>query len=320
MKDTEKNTEKKSGKGFKDKASEVGKKMVSGIQKGMKNLSEQSQKKRQEKEEQRQKKKKEKDVEKYNPLFPEVFQSEDFHLPNLICIVDDAERRDIDVCEGAIGWRETVKGVEVLYLYDEYVTASNIMFVPFASCDAVYAIDPFEKGKFINTDMAFERTLNEKLAELEQIAYCLGAKSCSIEIVTTDDSSLTVNVEAKANFASFTIENETEKTNKKTNRLKNVTYFEGNEKPQMPKLKWFAFDENINGLIDMRCLGKNAIKSKVLELSCSTSATMSHKTAISVDEVKTKGMKKGAKIGVEASAAVKSMKELSSKLIFEVEF
>ena len=43
-------------------------------------------------------------LKKYNPLFLEQYKSEDYHIPNMIMIVDDAVRRGIDVCEGAIGW------------------------------------------------------------------------------------------------------------------------------------------------------------------------------------------------------------------------
>ena len=309
-----KDTEKKSGKSFMSKASEVGKKVVGGIQTGVKNLSEQSQKKKQEKEVERQKKKHENKVKKYNPLFPDVFQSDEFHLPNIIRIVDDAERRGIDVCEGAIGWTKIIKGVEILCLYDEFIDQSNIKFVPFATCDAVYSVDPFEKGKFINVDTAFERTLNEKLAELEHIAYCLGAKSCSIEIVASDTQTLNVNVNVKAKMAGGGLDSTTDKANNQTKNLKNVTYFEGNEKTKAPKLKWFAFDENINGLIEMRRSGKNLIKSKVLELSCSSSLTMSHRTAVAVDEIK------GINVNGELSATVKSTKEQNMKLIYQVEF
>lgn len=42
-------------------------------------------------------------LKKYNPLFLEQYQNEGFNIPNMIMIVDDAIRRDIDVCEGAIG-------------------------------------------------------------------------------------------------------------------------------------------------------------------------------------------------------------------------
>lgn len=301
MKKDEGTNEEKKGTGFKKKISDASKKMFSGIQQGVKNFSENTQKKQQEKK-----------LKKLNPLFPETFKSADFHVPNIINIVDDAERRDEELCEGAIGWREKIGDVEVLCLYDEYVGESQFKFVPFAACDTVYCIDPFEKGKFINTDTAFERTLNEKLAELEQIAYCLGAKSCSIEIV--DLKTTTTSIEGKVDANVGEMNHETTNSTKEEKSLKNITYFEGNEKTKVPKLKWFAYDENIKGLIDMRRLGKNAIKSKVLEFYCSTSATMSTKSAVAVDKIK------NVKVNSEVSATFKSNKEHMSKLIFDIQF
>ena len=303
MKNEIEKKEKKSGVSFATKVSEMSKKVVGGIQQGVKNLSESSQKKQQEKK-----------IKKLNPLFPENFKSESFHIPNVISVVDDAVRRDVAECKGAIGWTEKVDEVEVLFLYDEFVEESGLKFVPFATCDAVYCVDPFEKGKFINTDTAFERTLNEKLAELEHVAYCLGAKSCSIEIVDLKSKTTTVDVGVDVETLNVGVKNTTKtgKTDEKS--FKNVTYFEGNTKTKQPKLKWFDYDENVLGLIEMRRSGKNMIKSKVLELNFSTSVTMSNKSAGAVDKIK------NIKVNSEMSATVKSTKEHSSKLIFEIQF
>ena len=71
-------------------------------------------------------------LKKLNPLFPDEYWSEEFYIPNIICIVDDAVRRDVDGCQGAIGWRENKKGTEVLFLYDEFVEECGLKFVPAA--------------------------------------------------------------------------------------------------------------------------------------------------------------------------------------------
>ena len=165
------NKQKKTFADFMSKASEISKKTAVKIQEGAENLSEQTKKSLYEQR-----------MNKYNPLFKETFRSKQFRLPNIIEIVDSAVRRGIDVCEGAIGWTDKINDVEILHIYDEWVKESKIQFLPIAKCDAVYCIDPFDKNKFINVNSAFERTTSEKLAELEHIAYCLGAKSCSIEI------------------------------------------------------------------------------------------------------------------------------------------
>ena len=57
------------------------------------------------------------------------------------------------------------------------------------------------------------------------------------------------------------------------------------------------------------------IKSKVLELSGVTSATMSQQTAVVIDSVM-----KSSKINIRFDIKNQSQKEMQSKLIFAVEF
>ena len=281
-----------------NKASEISKKTAVKIQEGAENLSEQTKKSLYEQR-----------MKKYNPLFKETFRSKQFRLPNVIEIVDDAIRRGIDVCEGAIGWTDKINDVEILHLYDEWIKESKIQFLPVAKCDSVYCVDPFDKTKFINVSSAFERTTSEKLAELEHIAYCLGAKSCSIEIAETNTQLDTAKIKmsAKSNLEASSFSNQRNKQGGK-----NVSYFEGNNTPTQPNLKWFAYDDNINGLIEMRFTGNNSIKSKVLELNCSSSVTMSQKTALAIDKI--------LKVKASMSMEKKAIQEHCSKLIFEVDF
>lgn len=264
----------------------------------------------------------EKRMKKYNPLFPEQYHSEDFNIPNMIVIVDDAVRRNIDVCEGAIGWRDSSSGIEVLYLYDEWVNNSGIEFVPSATCDSSYYVDNFDRKRYLRVDCIFSKAHEEKMAELEHIAYSLGAKSCSIEIVETsaDFSSSKQSETAKVGIsglvktsASFSAQGDKGTINQRNG--KTISYFEGNNVPQRPQLKWYAHDENILGLIEMRCGNDNAIKSKVMELSGAFSATMSQKVACAIDAT-AKKIDGGGSYNMEKQAR----KENSSKLIFEIDF
>ena len=293
-------TEKKS---FWSKTAILGKKVVQGVQSGAKAITEHTQKSAYEKQ-----------LKKYNPLTPEQFKSEQFALPNVIEIVDDAVRRGIEVCEGAIGWTDSVNGVEILHLYDEWIKESTLQFIPFPKCDAVYCVDNFDRTRFINVDTIFERTTNEKIAELENIAYCLGAKSCSIEIIEqdTETKSARKSISSCAVSKNPTTERSFSSQEHAQQSGKNITYFDGNKTPYEPPLKWFAFDDNIKGLIAMKCGGNNAIKSKVLELSCTTSATMSQKAAGAIDKL--------LKVKVSMSMEKKAIKEHCSILIFEVKF
>ena len=91
---------------------------------------------------------------------------------------------------------------------------------------------------------------------------------------------------------------------------KRVSYFEGHDDPKVPKLKWFAHDDNIKGLIEMRC--NKAIKSTVLELKGFSSATMSKTIACAIDNI----MNIGGKMSMEKEA----IKEYDKCLLFEIDF
>ena len=262
-------------------------------------------------------------IKKFNPLFPEQFNSENFNIPNLIIIVDDAVRRGIDVCEGAIGWLSNNTGVEVLHLYDEYVPQCGLQFIPSVSCDAVYYVDSFDRKRFIRTDCIFSKAHEERLAELKHIAYSLGAKRCSIQIseAISDTQVHNKNQKFAGSYKSLLSNTESSEqsfvqknSSQRSGRIE--AEFDGHTSPQRPILKWFAHDDNINRLIEMCCDGNRSVKSEFLELSGSSSATMSQKTACSIDAAigKVGGAKGHTSMNSEAA------KEHHSKLLFQVEF
>lgn len=262
-------------------------------------------------------------MKKFNPLFIEEYNSPEFFVPNIINIVDDAVRRDIDVCKGAIGWRENKKGTEVLFLYDEFVEQSGLKFIPNASCDEIYYVDPFDRKCFVKLDYIFQRTHEEKLAELEHIAYSLGAKSCSIEMEEKEVTYVKKKKETKVkeNKKAFTIsgtehyEVESKSDSAQYRSSKNETNFTGNENVFAPKLKWYANDSNILNLVEYRCNGGNAVTSKTLKLIGASSATMSRKAASDIDAVV-------ADMGIKHNYAMEeqSVKESKTTIVYHLEF
>lgn len=319
---------------FWNKVQDATKQTAKGVQKGAKKLSEKIRKSAHEHK-----------IKKYNPLFPKDFKSKNFKIPNIIKIVDDAVRRNINVCEGAIGWTEFKNQTEILYLYDEAIRFSGIEFIPTAACDQIYYMDHFNRNKFIQVNCIFERTHNEKLAELEHIAHSLGAKSCIVEISestnesflsskqvnTTTDYSVSVKTAKSSTNKDTTntvdIDKEFSNTFCTTNKGRTRTYFEGNNTPTRPNLKWFANDDGINGLIDMRCSNNNSIRSRTLTLEGSTSTTMSQQVAYTIDLLLNEGLSR-QKINVSTSKKIKNnvsmlekaIKESSRTLVFDLEF
>ena len=288
---------------FVNKATVIGKKAATDISTGAKNISEYTKKTL---EEQRRK--------KYNPLFTEAYFSESFRIPKVIEIVDASVRSNIDVCDGAIGWTDKINDVEVLHIYDSFIADCRLSFVPYAKCDTIYCVDNFDKTIYISIENIFERATNEKLAELENVAYSLGAKSCSVEIIESSLESSLGKFGSTVKTSKFSESDDISLSakNRKENRGTTVSYFEGNDSPQAPSLKWFAYDDSVKNLISMRCSENNSIKSKVLEFKGSASATMSQKTACAIDTlIKVKG---------SMSYEKQAIKEHSSKLIFAIEF
>lgn len=293
--------------GFFNKANELGKKATETIQENAKSFSEKN------KESQRLNQ-----LKKYNPVFPQDYKSESFALPYVIRIVDDIVRKDIEVCQGSIGWLSKEGEMQVLHLYDEAIEFSGIEFVPNAECNAIYYADSCDRKRFIKIDCIFKLAHDERLAELKHIAYSLGAKKCSIEIVEGESEAKQLKVGAglgvaKIANAKTSVANSNELSQYRRGCI--VAEFEGNSNPKKPNLKWFKHDDNIKNLIEMRLSKKNAIKSETLELEGASSATMSQKTAVNIDVILSK-LKANAGVSIEKKAS----KENHSKLIFCVEF
>ncbi|MBR3808690.1 MAG: hypothetical protein IKK46_00130 [Clostridia bacterium] len=264
----------------------------------------------------------ERKLKKLNPIFPEQYKSESFHIPNMIIIVDDAVRRDEKLCEGAIGWLGKEKDIEILYLYDEAIDFSGINFIPSPNCDSIYYVDTFDRNKFIRIDCIFQKAHEERLAELEHIAYSLGAKRCTIEITekSADTNYNHIKVGASEAYDGVKVSENAEQSLKTTDTNNrsgiSIIEFSGSNTPKKPTLKWFAHDNGINGLIEMRCSGDNSVKTRTLKLSGSSSATMSQKAAYAIDIA----VGKTANIGGQTSMDSQAAKEHHSELIFNIEF
>lgn len=263
-------------------------------------------------------------LKKFNPLFPDQYNDEAFKLPNIIEIVDDAVRKDIDVCEGAIGWLGKENDVEILYLYDEAVPFSGLQFIPTATCDAVYYVDSFDRTCFIKADCYFRKVQDERSAELEHIACCLGAKSCTIEIIEKEKAAQAQSKKIKSELAEKvrgikskeSAEQSSAEQSSAELHYRNHTKFQGNDVPQRPNLKWFSHESTILQLIAARCSGDNTVTEKDFDFYGTSFTTMSQKAACAIDcALSASGSAAGS-----ASMEAQATKEQESRLVFHVEF
>jgi len=261
-------------------------------------------------------------MKKYNPLFPDEYYSQTFNIPNMIMIRDDAERREIDVCVGSIGWRGKVANVEVLYLYDEFVEESGLTFVPMPQCDAIYYVDPFDRKRFIRTDVICSLAHEEQIAELRSIAQKLGAKRCTIEIkeMKKETSKIAKKLSAEEKKrallnAKESAELESEKSFYSHREGKIVAEFKGTSEVQMPTLKWFLHNNYINNLIQERLAGANMSDHDVIVISGSSTSAISQKAAHAID-----GAVGGIGVKGQTSLVKQLNREENRTIYYNVEF
>lgn len=251
----------------------------------------------------------EQQAKKYQPVTAKEFKLKTFQKPSIIEIEDDFANREFITEPDAIGWIEKHKDLPVLHMYFTFAKKCGLTFIPVMQRDQVYCMDNFDSKKFINCNRVFGKATEEKLAELNHIAYCLGARMCSVEIVEAETEgesrSAQMNLKGKEPLSM-----QSGNKSSKNQSGKTSTSFEGHDAPQQPALKWFAHDDNIKWLIEARL--QKAIKNSALELKGATSATMSKVMACAIDDI--------LKIKGNISMEKQVIKEHNSKLIYEIEF
>lgn len=261
-------------------------------------------------------------LKKYNPLFPEVYHAEGFSRPELIVIADDADRKDVAVCQGAMGWISKEKGIEVLHLYDAAEKESGLHFIPPIANKNVYYMNPHNHDQYILLNSYFETIQQVKLAELQHIAYSLGAKKYSVEMQETivEKQSAKQKAGASGKLAGIGLKKSSASMSSSVNTevhrgILACTEFGENATLEEPKLVWYADDNNVKNLVEMRLSGKSSMKQYNFVLNNSSSMGMSVQKAAEIDATASK-LSTGGNFDLESAAK----KESQYKLIFHVEF
>lgn len=263
---------------------------------------------------------KEMKLKQLNPIFEEDYQNPDFRMPKLVHIVDYDKKHDDPLCNGSFGWIDTVKGIEVLNVYHAQIEKLGLNFMPYVSSEELYYVNTMQLNCFVNLSNYFGEVQQEKFAELERVAYKLGAKSYSIEV---EEEALELHTgEAKRNMS-------LKLPGKKADASENSSYqekrwnkigatvqssFDEPAEPSVPELVWFRNDGTLKNLIEMRCSGAKLSK-RVLEFNYASTSTISKEMAGKLDAA-IKAM--GAKGNFSISSQVEQ--EMRKKLVFEIEF
>ncbi len=272
--------------------------------------------------------KEEMDRKSLRPVFMDdvVKTTEDGHLiskilekqQSIIRIVPRDKKREMNiVCNGAIGYRETIKGIDLLSIYEEYAKDLGISFVPNISQTFFY-VDPFKEGMYVALDEYFTYFKKQRVNELEMVAQKLGAKRVTITFKEHErnfvkkNASGNVKVQQNSVSASYDGEN----ANEISMEIAADIVFSGHNEPIEPKLCYFKYESDISRLIQMRLdQSTNQIQAKTYKFQCSQTLGIKESVAAQID-----GVLHQLKCVGNASVSEETRKEGRTTLEYYIEF
>lgn len=266
----------------------------------------------------------------YKPVFPDEYNSPDYKIPKMIVIKDEASRKGIDVCKGAIGWAGKIGELEALCMYDDWAKTCGLSFVPAPSLDTAYYVHPFDSTKYVRVEDYTATMKKDMNAELADVAYCLGAKSYKIEhtekksrsfhvkghsknsgsaplLVDGDPVQASLDGKGKVSFG-YAHESECHEFLQQT--------FTGEAKASVPELRWYKDDSSVNQLIKTRCSeGMNVSKTYRCEITNTYSACVGMGLAKKLDSALA-----AIKIGQKDKLQSELKKDSKMEYVYEVNF
>lgn len=266
----------------------------------------------------------------YKPVFPDEYNSPDYKIPKMIVIKDEASRKGIDVCKGAIGWADKIGELEALCMYDDWAKTCGLSFMPTLTLDTAYYVHPFDSSKYVRVEDYITTMKKDMDAELADVAYCLGAKSYKIEhtekksrsfhvkghsknsgsaplLVDGDPVQASLDGKGKVSFG-YAHESECHEFLQQT--------FAGEAKASVPELRWYKDDSSVNQLIKTRCSeGMNVSKTYRCEITNTYFACVGMGLAKKLD-----GALAAIKIGQKDKLQSELKKDSKMEYVYEVNF
>lgn len=266
----------------------------------------------------------------YKPVFPDEYNSPDYKIPKMIVIKDEASRKGIDVCKGAIGWADKIGELEALCMYDDWAKTCGLSFMPTLTLDTAYYVHPFDSSKYVRVEDYITTMKKDMNAELADIAYCLGAKSCKIERTEKKSKSFHVKGHNKnSGSAPLLVDGVPVQASLEDKEKASFEYTDGSEwhesfqqtfageaKASAPELRWYKDDSSINQLIKTRCSeGMNVSKTYRYEITNTYSSCVGMGLAKKLD-----GALAAIKIGQKGKLQSDLKKDSKMEYVYEVNF
>lgn len=222
----------------------------------------------------------------YRPLWPRDFEGEEYRLPTIINITEDDDRCEQDACSGAVAFRDGTKDKEAYTIISSYADSLGLEFYP-TKHDSVYYVDPFKPNRYIDLNNYFICLKDAKVNELNEIAQALGATYIKITLKAEQKSLVTKKKkgDAKAGpLGKVSLEQELKEKSFETLEIASEAKFKGHEAHE-PTLKYFANEQSIKSLINMRMNPNNKFLGNTYMIKYSNSSGIGEKDAIKIDTV-----------------------------------
>lgn len=255
------------------------------------------------------------DLEKatFRPVFQEDCRSSEFKFPDIINIVEEDKHANSIACEGAIGYLPKVSKSYVFELLKDNINCLNLKFIP-NSKGHVYIVNPYDCYSYINLNDYFEFLKKQRIAELFEIAYKLGAKHVVINLREQNKKYVSneKSIEGKYNKKIMRAKAEAFYSLEDSNiiDMKYERIFEGSDKPERPNLKFYAGDPDVSSLVESVLDTKHKMYSASCMIKYETSSDIDISFAAELDLILDK-------LNLGANASIKGTVEKYKRCFFE---
>lgn len=234
----------------------------------------------------------------------------------MIHVVYNDIRMKVKECEGAIGFRENVKDVEILGIYQkDYKLFKGIEFLPDNnSKDFIYYVHPLNENQYIDISDYFNYLEQQRVGELENIAQDLGAKYFRVEILIEQ---MVKETSVKKNNSSLgyvkdkvgiSIEKNDESKQYESLKVVSENSYPGKE-TQKPILYFWSNSLPIKNLIKKRMSNDNPLQAKTFILDFNTSTGIKEKEGAKID-----GVLQSLKFNISTSIQKTALSESKKKI------
>lgn len=259
----------------------------------------------------------------FGPVFS--FEQIEENMPKVIHIAENQRMRNAPACEGAIGFKERIKGVKIMGLLPENIHLPGVRFYP--NLDGLlYYRDSFNDHEYIDIDDYFDYLTEKRVNEIKNVAHDLGAKH--VTIIYKEEKKAIISVDAKADASkknkgiinadpagAANAQHHHEKNNFCNIEVKAEVDYNDRMEPTTPKLVYLKNDPAIRSLIQRRMDGERSINKETYSIRCKTLNSMQISEAAKLDLVL-----KYLKIGGNASIVSEAEAEERALLEYTIEF